>query len=159
MNSHNDLILIQQLPLHVCHADHALPSNRSSYIRYKVRSPWVGQTKRDTLKAPHCQGALQAAHSSSACPAEGLCLPTGTATLLFITSPHLLVENCTDSTDSQTQTSPYFSLAVQAISRSHLPLSDRLKNVVAAIYSYSHGEGYVTILHKKISTSTWGLFS
>lgn len=47
---------------------------------------------------------------------------------------------------------------MQAISRFHLPLADRPENAVAAIYSCSHGEGYVIILGKKIGTFTWGFF-
>lgn len=55
-------------------------SNKSSYIMYKARSPRVGETKGDTLESrwvscspSRCQGVLQVAHSSTICPAEGLC--------------------------------------------------------------------------------------
>lgn len=47
---------------------------------YKTRSPQVGETRSDTLESRWvscspslCQGVLQVAHSSTACPAEGLC--------------------------------------------------------------------------------------
>lgn len=86
-------------------------------------------------------------------------LPTGTATLLLITNPHLLVENCIDSRDTQTQLLPTGQRAVQAISRFPLPLADKSENAVAAIYSfYSRGDVCVIILHRKINTSTWGFF-